>query len=110
MTIVARNKTVTVKNKQVRDKFKKYVLNNIGTSEVKNFKKNFPFDWADSMYVSGSLDVYDYDLYCTLRELGVTTKPVLEFEKVLNTNCTYRHREQLRTEYVKLIYNSLKEV
>lgn len=58
-------------------------------------------------YLYGCLDCYDYDLYKTLLDLGVTTKPVKEYSKVLDWGCTYKHREAIRQEYVKAIYYAL---
>lgn len=55
----------------------------------------------------GCLDCCDYDLYKTLVDLGVNTKPVKEYSKVLGGGCTYKHRENIRKEFVKAIYYAL---
>lgn len=100
--------TVTTKNKQAVEKFYN-MYNNTLLSEYSNYRNRFKSIWttAQRMYEYGNFDIYDYDLYCTLVKCGVTTKPVKEFEKVLDWGCTYKHRENIRNEYVKLVYNTI---
>lgn len=62
---------------------------------------------AKEFYETGVLDIYDYDLYLTLVKCGVNTKPVKEYKKVLDHGCTRKHRENIRNEYRKLIWNVL---
>lgn len=101
--------TITTKNKQAIEKFYNMYDNTL-LNEYSNYKNRFKSDWntARIMYEYGKFDIFDYDLYCTLVKCGVTTKPVKEFEKVLDWGCTYKHRENIRNEYVKLIYNTIK--
>ena len=101
--------TITTKNKQAIEKFFNQ-FPDILLSEYSNYRSLFKSDWivAKRMYEYGNFDVWDYDLYCTLVKCGVTTKPVKEFEKVLDWGCTYKHRENIRNEYVKLVYNTIK--
>lgn len=65
---------------------------------------------AQTIYLYGCLDCYDYDMYKTLVNLGVNTKPVKEYSKVLDWGCTYKHREAIRQEYVKAIMYALPSV
>ena len=68
---------------------------------IRHYKKEFGRNVAQTIYEYGCLDCYDYDLYLTLVNLGVNTKPVKEYSKVLDWGCTYKHREAIRQEYVK---------
>lgn len=97
----------TTKNCKVRLQFAKDIVERMGLDEVRHYKKEFGINAAQKIYEYGCLDCYDYDLYKTLVELGVNTKPVKEYSKVLDWGCTYKHREDIRKEYVKAIYYAL---
>lgn len=99
--------TVTTKNFKVRLQFAKYIVERMGIDEVRHYKKVFGNNVAQTIYQYGCLDCYDYDLYKTLVDLGVNTKPVKEYSKVLDWGCTYKHRENIRKEYVKAIRYAL---
>lgn len=99
--------TVTTKNFKVRLQFAKYIVERMGINEVRHYKKEFGRNTPQTIFEYGCLDCYDYDLYLTLVELGVNTKPVKEYGKVLDGGCTYKHREAIRKEYVKAIYYAL---
>ena len=99
--------TVTTKNYKVRLQFAKDIVERIGIDEIRHYQKKFGWNTPQTIYEYGCLDCYDYDLYKTLVELGVTTKPVREYSKVLDWGCTYKHREDIRNEYVKAIYYAL---
>lgn len=99
--------TVTTKNYKVRLQFAKDIVERMGIDEIRHYKKEFGWRTPQTIYEYGCLDCYDYDLYKTLVELGVNTKPVKEYSKVLDRGCTYQHREDIRKEYVKAIYYAL---
>ena len=101
--------TITTRNKKAVEKFYDLYSDKL-LGEYLHYKKEFGFDYcvAQKMYEYGNFDICDYDLYCTLVKCGVTTKPVKEFEKVLDWGCTYKHRENIRNEYIKLVYNTIK--
>lgn len=99
--------TVTTKNYKVRLQFAKDIVERMGIDEVRHYKKEFGQNVAQTIYEYGCLDCYDYDLYKTLVDLGVNTKPVREYSKVLDGGCTDKHREDIRNEYVKAITYAL---
>lgn len=99
--------TITTKNQKVRLQFAKDIVKRMGINEVRRYKKEFGQNVAQTIYEYGCLDCYDYDLYRILVELGVNTKPVKEYSKVLDWGCTYKHREDIRNEYVKAITYAL---
>jgi hypothetical protein len=82
----------------------------MGVNEVKRYKKEFGYKTAQIIYEYGNLDVYDYDLFLRLKQFGVNTKPVEEYNKVLYGGCTYKHREDIRNEYIKAIKYALPYV
>ena len=82
----------------------------MSTVTTKNYKVRLQFargNAAQAIYEYGCLDCYDYDLYKTLIKLGVNTKPVKEYSKVLDWGCTYKHRKDIRKEYIKAIKYAL---
>lgn len=99
--------TVTTKNYKVRLQFAKDIIEHMGIDEIRRYKKEFGRNVAQVIFEYGCLDCYDYDLYLTLVELGVNTKPVKEYSKVLDWGCTYKHRKDIRKEYVKAIKYAL---
>ena len=99
--------TVTTKNYKVRLQFARNIVKHMGIDEVRRYQKEFGRNVAQEIFEYGCLDCYDYDLYKTLLDLGVTTKPVKEYSKVLDEGCTYKHRQDIREEYVKAIYYAL---
>lgn len=102
--------TITTKNIEVRLKFAELIKAQMGTDEVKRYKKEFRYKAARTIYEHGNLDVYDYDLFLRLEQYGVNTKPVTEYSKVLDDGCTYKHREDIRNEYIKAIKYALPYV
>lgn len=99
--------TVTTKNYKVRLQFARDIVERMGIDEIRRYKKVFGRKVAQVIYEYGCLDCYDYDLYKTLVDLGITTKPVKEYSKVLDWGCTYKHRKDIRKEYVKAICYAL---
>ena len=99
--------TVTTKNNKVKIQFAKDIVMHMGINEIRRYKKEFGRNAARTIFKYGCLDCYDYDLYKTLVNLGVNTKPVREYSKVLDWGCTYKHREDIRKEYVKAIQYAL---
>ena len=99
--------TITTKNYKVRLQFARDIVERMGIDEVRRYKKEFGRNAAQAIYEYGCLDCYDYDLYKTLIKLGVNTKPVKEYSKVLDWGCTYKHREDIRKEYIKAIKYAL---
>lgn len=99
--------TVTTKNYEVKVQFAKDIVMRMGINEIRRYKKEFGWNAARTIFEYGCLDCYDYDLYKTLVNLGVNTKPVREYSKVLDWGCTYKHRENIRKEFVKAIYYAL---
>lgn len=99
--------TVTTKNYKVRLAFARYIVERMGIDKIRRYKKEFGWRTPQTIFEDGCLDCYDYDLYKTLVDLEVNTKPVREYSKVLDWGCTYKHRKDIRQEYVKAIYYAL---
>ena len=92
-----------IRNDKVIDKMVELIKENLSLNDFKRYLSNFPREIDYNIYQYGNLDVYDYDLYLRLKDFGVTTKSVKDFEKVLDSGCTYKHRENLRNDYKKLV-------
>lgn len=97
-------------NKKVINKMKDLILNYMDVKEVIRYKENFPYELDYNIYQYGCLDCYDYDLYKRLADFGVTTKPVTEYEKVLDFGCTYKHREDIRNLYKIVVRRAVQEI
>lgn len=99
--------TITTKNYKVRLAFARDIVKCMGIDEIRHYKKEFGWKAPQAIFKHGCLDCYDYDLYATLVNLGVNTRPVKEYGKALRWECTYKHREAIRQEYVKAIMYAL---
>jgi len=94
---------MNINNKKVVNAMKQYILEVMDKSEVLRYKKEFPYELDYNLYTYGCLDIYDYDLFKRLKEFGVTNSSVKEYEKVLDFGCTYKHRENIRRNYMYLV-------
>ena len=101
---------MNINNKRVVNAMKQYILTQMDSSEIKKYKKAFPFELDYSIYAYGNLDVYDYDLFKRLKDFGVTNSSVREYEKVLDFGCTYKHRENIRESYMRLVRLAVHDI
>ena len=100
-----------ISNKKVVDGMAKYIMNSMSIEEIKRNFKEFRYNEIDYyIYQYGNLDVYDYDLYLRLVDLGVDTKPVKEYSKVLDFGCTMKHREDIRNLYKRLVRLAVRKI
>ena len=100
-----------INNKKVVDGMTKYIMNSMSIEEIKRYFKEFRYNEIDyNIYQYGNLDVYDYDLYLRLVDLGVDTKPVKEYSKVLDFGCTMKHREDIRNLYKRLVRLAVRKI
>ena len=97
-------------NKKVINKMKELILNCMDIKEVIRYWKEFPYELDYNIFQYGCLDCYDYDLYKRLKEFGVNTKAVTEYEKVLDFGCTYKHRENIRNLYKIVVRRAVQEI
>ena len=79
------------------------IKNELSINDFLRYCKEFKRELDFNIYQYGNLDVYDYQLFERLKNIGITQKAVTEFEKVLDENCTYKHRENLRNCYMLLV-------
>ena len=101
---------MNINNKKVIKAMKQYILEVMDESEVKRYKKEFPFELDYNIYTYGNLGIYDYDLFKRLKDFGVTNSSVKEYEKVLDFGCTYKHRENIRKNYMYLVRLAAQEI
>lgn len=74
-----------INNKEVVDGMAKYIMDAMCMEDIKRYFKEFRCKEIDyNIFQYGNLDIYDYDLYLRLVNLGVDTKPVKEYSKVLD--------------------------
>lgn len=100
-----------INNKKVIDGMVKYIIDTMSIEEIKRYFKEFRYDKIDyNIYQYGNLDIYDYDLYLRLVDLGVDTKPVKEYSKVLDFGCTMKHREDIRNLYKHLVRLAVRKI
>ena len=100
-----------INNKKVIDGMAKYIMNTMSIEEIKRYFKEFRHNEIDyNIYQYGNLDIYDYDLYLRLVNLGVDTKPVKEYSKVLDFGCTMKHREDIRNLYKRLVRLAVRKI
>lgn len=97
-------------NKKAIRAMAEFILDAMGVSEVKRYKKEFPFEYDYNIYQYGCLDIYDYNLYLRLVNIGIDTKAVIEYTKILDHGCTYKHRENIRNTYKTLVHNAVKYI
>jgi hypothetical protein len=100
-----------INNKKVIDGMAKYITDTMCMEDIKRYFENFGYDKIDyNIYQYGNLDIYDYDLYLRLVDLGVDTKPVKEYGKVLDFGCTMKHREDIRNLYKRLVGKAVRKI
>ena len=99
-----------INNQKVIRQMAEYILENMDISEIIRYKKEFPFINDYNIYTYGCLDIYDYDLFKRLKDFGVDTKAVTEYEKILDGDCTYKHRENIRNTYKALVHNAVNYI
>lgn len=93
-------------NKKAIESMKNLIKENLSLNDFQRYVSEFKREYDFNIYQYGNLDVYDYDLYLRLKKIGIDTKAVTEFEKVLNGGCTYTHRENIRNTYINLVRNA----
>lgn len=100
-----------INNKKVIDGMAKYIKSVMCMEDIRRYFKEFKYKEIDfNIYQYGSLDIYDYDLYLRLVNLGVDTKPVKEYSKVLDFGCTMKHREDIRNLYKRLVRQTVQKI
>ena len=100
-----------INNKKVVDGMAKYIMGAMCMEDIKRYFKEFRYNEIDyNIYQYGNLDIYDYDLYLRLVNLGVDTKPVKEYSKVLDFGCTMKHREDIRNLYKRLVRLAVRKI
>ena len=100
-----------INNKKVIDGMARYIMDEMCTEDIKRYFKEFRYNETDyNIYQYGNLDIYDYDLYLRLVNLGVDTKPVKEYSKVLDFGCTMKHRKDIRNLYKRLVRLAVRKI
>lgn len=99
-----------ITNKKVIEQMKELIKECMCENDIKRYKKEFHYEYDYNVFMYGNLDCYDYDLFKRLKEFGVDTKAVTEYEKVLNGGCTYKHRENIRNAYKTLVRKAMQEL
>ena len=97
-------------NKKVINHMKELIKDCMDISDVQKYFKTFPYEYDFNVFQYGNLDCYDYDLFKRLKDFGVTTKAVTEYEKVLDGGCTYKHRENIRNTYKTVVRKAVQEL
>lgn len=105
MTEISKEKIYKkITNKELVKKFAHYILEHMGVSEVKSYYNEFRHKMDFNLYQYGCLDISDYDLYETLYNLGLRTKPVMNYHNNLETfPFPYKYREDIRQTYKYLV-------
>ncbi len=100
-----------INNKKVIDGMAKYIMDAMCMEDIRRYFKEFRHNEIDfNIYQYGNLDICDYDLYLRLVNLGVDTKPVKEYSKVLDFGCTMKHREDIRNLYKRLVRLAVRKI
>ena len=97
-------------NTRVIKKMKDLIRENLSLNDFQKYLKEFKYEYDFNIFQYGNLDIYDYDLYKRLEDFGVTTKAVLEYSKVLDFGCTYKHRENIRNDYKTLVRRAARSL
>lgn len=97
-------------NKIVIEKMKDLIKENLSLNDFLRYLKEFKYEYDFNIFQYGNLDIYDYDLYKRLEDFGVTTKAVVEYSKVLDSGCTYKHRENIRNNYKTLVRRAARSL
>lgn len=97
-------------NQKVISKMKNLIRASVSMGDFLRYLHDFYREKDFNLYQYGNLDMYDYDLYERLKDFGVTTKAVKEYEKVLDYGCTYEHRENIRNTYMKLVNRAARQL
>lgn len=92
-----------ISNQKVIKSMAELIKQELSYNDFMRYYKEFQRELDYNIYQYGNLDVYDYDLFTRLQSFGVTQKSVTDFEKVLDTGCTHKHRENLRDTYKLLV-------
>lgn len=101
---------MNINNKKVIEDMKQYIFKMMDKSEILEYKKTFPREIDYNIYTYGNLDIYDYDLFKRLKDFGVTNSSVKEYEKVLDFGCTFKHRENIRETYMRLVRLAVRDI
>lgn len=100
-----------ISNKKVIDGMAEYIMHTMDIETIRKYYKEFKHRHIDyNVYQYGCLDIHDYDLYLRLVDLGVDTKPVIEYSKVLDRGCTMKHRENIRDLYKRLVRKAVDKI
>lgn len=97
-------------NKKVIKKMSDYILEVMYHPDIKRYFDTFSAEYDFNIYKYGCLDIYDYDLYKRLLDFGVDTKAIIEYTKVLNGGCTYKHREDVRNTYKQVVRYAVQNI
>ena len=92
-----------ITNKKAISSMANLIKNELSFNDFLRYCKEFKRELDFNIYQYGNLDVYDYQLFERLKNIGIIQKAVADFEKVLDENCTYKHRENLRNCYMLLV-------
>lgn len=99
-----------ITNKKVIEQMKKLIKERMCDNDIKRYVREFKYKYDYNIFMYGNLDCYDYDLFKRLKEFGVDTKAVTNYEKVLYGGCTYKHREDIRNTYKTLVRKATQEL
>ena len=100
-----------ISNKKVIDGMAEFIMHSMSIEDIRRYYKEFKYRHIDyNIYQYGCLDIYDYDLYLRLVDLGVDTKAVKEYSKVLDFGCTMKHREDIRDLYKRLVRKAVDKI
>lgn len=78
-------------------------------NEIRRYKKEFGrHNYGRVLYEYGNFDVSDCDLYQRLASLGDKHSSVRAYSKVLESGCTYKHREKLRARYIDVVTKAVE--
>lgn len=97
-------------NKIIIEKMKNLIKENLSLNDFKKYMNEFYREYDFNIFQYGNLDIYDYDLYKRLSDFGATTKAVIEYSKVLDFGCTYKHRENIRNDYKTLVRRAARSL
>lgn len=100
-----------ISNKKVINRMAEYIMHTMDIETIRKYYKEFRGKHIDyNVYQYGCLDIYDYDLFLRLVDLGVDTKAVTEYSKVLDRGCTMKHRENIRDLYKRLVRKAVDKI
>ena len=72
-------------NKKVVQAIENKILFNLCYEDFKRYQKEFPRELDFNIFQYGNLDIYNYDLFMFFKNIGVTEKFILNYEKQLES-------------------------